>query len=430
LQSPSKGRTTYPEGPQDLVHRRLSHPGVIEKRGVALVAALLALALAPALASGQSLGTRLDRALATPGVTRAQTGAFAFNLQTSRLVYGRNTMRAFEPASVQKLTVAVTALDRFGPGYRIPTDVLGDGTKTGATWNGRLVLKGYGDPTLTLAKMRTLAQAIRASGIRTVTGRVIADESYYDTRRMCPGWKPSWYKIESPPLSALVVARAKVNGRTVDNPARAAGDALHAALRAAGVRVLHPPRVGKAPPGAVRLAGVHSSPLSLVVRTMNKMSDNFRAEMLLKHLGKKERGAGTSRAGAIVIRNELNQRGVPLQGVQIVDGSGLSPYDKLTARGVALLLVSAWFDSRVKSAFVSSLPIAGIDGTLEDRMERAPARGRVRAKTGTTMTSSALAGYAGTRYVFAILQNRPGIPWINARRAQDRFAQILAGAAS
>ena len=90
--------------------------------------------------------------------------------------------------------------------------------------------------------------------------------------------------------------------------------------------------------------------------------------------------------------------------------------------------MSAWFDNRVKSAFVSSLAIAGIDGTLADH-GAGPSRGRVRAKTGTTMTSSALAGYAGTRYVFAILQNRPGIPWINARRAQDR-AQILAGAAS
>ena len=99
-----------------------------------------------------------------------------------------------------------------------------------------------------------------------------------------------------------------------------------------------------------------------------------------------------------------------------MDGSGLSPYDKLTARGVALLLVSAWFDNRVKSAFVSSLAIAGIDGTLEDRMESGPARGRVRAKTGTTFTSSALAGYAGTRYVFAILQNRSGINWSALRR--------------
>ena len=111
-------------------------------------------------------------------------------------------MRAFEPASVQKLTVALTALDRFGPGYRIPTNVLGDGTKTGATWDGRLVLKGYGDPTLTLAKMRTLALAIRASGIRTVTGRVIADESYYDTRRMCPGQSGLMSRLVGPPRSA------------------------------------------------------------------------------------------------------------------------------------------------------------------------------------------------------------------------------------
>jgi D-alanyl-D-alanine carboxypeptidase/D-alanyl-D-alanine-endopeptidase (penicillin-binding protein 4) len=76
---------------------------------------------------------------------------------------------------------------------------------------------------------------------------------------------------------------------------------------------------------------------------------------------------------------------------------------------------------------VASLPIAGVDGTLRDRMRSGPARRRVRAKTGTTFGASSLSGYVGSRYVFSILQNGSRIPWDNARRAQDRFAQVLAG---
>ncbi|MDQ3858799.1 MAG: D-alanyl-D-alanine carboxypeptidase, partial [Actinomycetota bacterium] len=108
--------------------------------------------------------------------------------------------------------------------------------------------------------------------------------------------------------------------------------------------------------------------------------------------------------------------------------SGLSLRDRLTARAVVTLLRSARRDPRVSAAFYRSLPLAGVNGTLEDRMERGPAFARVRAKTGTTENASALSGFARRRYVFSILQNANPIPSWSARRAQDRFAQILAGA--
>jgi D-alanyl-D-alanine carboxypeptidase/D-alanyl-D-alanine-endopeptidase (penicillin-binding protein 4) len=161
---------------------------------------------------------------------------------------------------------------------------------------------------------------------------------------------------------------------------------------------------------------------------MNKMSDNFTAEMLMKHLGAQFRDQGTTAAGATVVRAELKSRGVPLAGVRLADGSGLSLLGRLTARAVGRLLVSAWGDPAVRPALVASLPIAGVDGTLEDRMRTGPARRRVRAKTGTTATASSLSGYVGTRYVFSILQNGHPIAWLSARKAQDRFARVLARA--
>jgi serine-type D-Ala-D-Ala carboxypeptidase/endopeptidase (penicillin-binding protein 4) len=401
--------------------------GVIGGRLPALVAALVVvLGALAAPASAQSLRERLDRALTVSGVSRAKTGAFALDLRSGRVVFGSNTTRSLEPASNQKLAVSVAALDRLGAGHRIPTEVLARGTRSGTTWRGRIFLKGYGDPTLTRAALRTLAVAVRNQGIRRVVGSIAGDESYFDTRRVAAGWRPSWYKIESPPLSALVVSRAKVSGRTVDNPALSAARLFRLALRANGVAVVGRAVVRRAPGTATYLTRIRSVTTATLLRKMNKMSDNFTAEMLVKHLGARLRGAGTTVAGCIVVRRALERRGVPMGGVRLVDGSGLSLFDRFTARALGRLLTSAWRDPAVRRPLVASLPIAGVDGTLKDRMRSGPARRRVRAKTGTTFRASALSGYVGSRYVFSILQNGSRIPWENARRAQDRFAQVLA----
>jgi D-alanyl-D-alanine carboxypeptidase/D-alanyl-D-alanine-endopeptidase (penicillin-binding protein 4) len=163
----------------------------------------------------------------------------------------------------------------------------------------------------------------------------------------------------------------------------------------------------------------------VVGRPITRDSDNFLAEMLLKALGADAGAAGTTAAGGRVVREVLAEAGAPLAGVRIVDGSGLSRLDRLTARSLVALLQAANADRDVRDAFLSSLAVAGVDGTLDDRMDRRPTVGRVIAKTGTTMVASSLSGYVRGRYVFSILQNG-GSTWA-ARAAQDRFVTILAG---
>ena len=388
---------------------------------------IAALALAAcAEAAATPLATRLERALAAPGVSWASTGVIATELPTRRVVYGRNADRALRPASNQKLVVALAALDELGPRFRIATRVLGEGRRDGAAWRGRLVLKGYGDPTLGRDDLARLARRVEAQGIQRVTGAIVGDESYFDARRTAPGWKPSFYKNECPPLSALVVGAGKLAGRTVDDPALAAARAFRQALRAEGIAVPRRAVRGVAAVGADPLAEAFSASMSAIVGRMNRESDNFLAETLLKELGARELGRGTTAAGARVARGVLAERDVPLAGVRIVDGSGLSGGNRLTARALAALLASAWSDPAIGDPFVRSLPVAGVNGTLKDRLARPPARGIVRAKTGTTREASTLSGYVGPRYVFSVLQNGNPIPWSSARRAQDRFAQVLA----
>ena len=392
----------------------------------ALVAALALLVLAPAAASAP-LAERLDRALASPGISWSATGVLALDLENGGLVYGRNAGLSLRPASNEKLPVALAALDELGRGAQIPTEVLGEGRLADRVWRGRLVLKGYGDPTLGHDDLALLARRVENAGIGRVTGGIVADESYFDTRRTAPGWKPRYYKNECPPLSALVVARARVGGWITGDPALAAAQAFRRALVAEGVAVGRGTAKATASSSAVELAEVTSPRLSLVVRQMNRASDNFYAEMLLKVLGANATGRGTSVAGARVVRRELADRGVPLEGVRIADGSGLSLDNRTTARALAALLISAWSDPKVSRPFYNSLPIAGVNGTLRHRMTRRPAYGHVRAKTGTTSSASALSGYVGTKYVFAVLQNGSPVPYWHARAAQDRFAHVLAG---
>jgi len=401
------------------------------RRRLAASLALLVLAAPVSTAAAPTprtaLKTRLARALRVPHVSPARSAGVAIDLATGATVYSQNATRSLEPASNEKLPVTYAALSLLGPAYRFETDVLGEGSLEGTVWHGALVLKGSGDPTLSTAGLRSLAAQLRVGGVRRVDGGIVADESWFDTRRTVAGWKPSFYLDESPPLSALVVDRDRLaSGRLSTNPALAAGQEFRTALRSAGIAVTGTVRMGLADDFSNVMASVFSPTLASIVRFMDRESDNFTAEMLLKQLGATQSEHGTSAAGAAVVTQALAAAGVPLAGVRIVDGSGLSLLDRLTAAALTTLLRVSWQDPTVRPTLLAALPVAGVNGTLDDRMRTGPAHGTVLAKTGTTSEASALSGYVRSRYVFAILQNGHPLAYWWARVAQDRFAQVLA----
>jgi serine-type D-Ala-D-Ala carboxypeptidase/endopeptidase (penicillin-binding protein 4) len=403
------------------------------RRGWIAVLACTAAAVFPVAASNSSASTkplpqRLAQALAVPHVAAARTGAIAFDLTNGTAVFERNPGLSLAPASNEKLAVTYAALEILGPDYRIETDVLGEGALFGTTWRGALVLQGHGDPTLSSADLVSLARQVRAAGIRRVAGPVLGDESYFDSRRTGPGWKPSFYISQSAPLSALTVDRTWFHTHHSGAPAAAAAALFKDALRRQGVIVTGRAVRGNANADAEPLGDVVSQPLSQLVRFMDHESDNFTAELLLKQVGASTGAVGTTAGGAEQVRATLSQAGIPLAGVRIADGSGLSELDRLTARTIVGILDAAWDDPIIRRAFVAALAVAGRSGTLKDRLRAAPARGAVIGKTGTTSIASALSGYVRQRYVFSVLQNGNPVSYWWARRAQDRFATVLAGA--
>jgi D-alanyl-D-alanine carboxypeptidase/D-alanyl-D-alanine-endopeptidase (penicillin-binding protein 4) len=396
---------------------------------VVLAVTLAALAVlgtaptSPEAASGD-LGTTLAGALHAPGIDPRQTGAVAIDLRSGATVYSQNAAASLLPASAEKLPIAYTALKVLGPRYRFRTEVVGAGKRDGAVWKGNLWLVGFGDPTLSKADLDRLARKFAATGIKRIAGRVLGDETHFDSRRDGHGWKRSYLGLESRPISALSVAGLPLTG--VNGSAVAAARAYARALERRGIVVTGRSGARRAPPAVLPIVFDLSDPLAAILRLVNAESDNFAAEMLLKELGSTEAQQGSSTSGARVVRRTLQAAGVSLAGVRIADGSGLSRFDRLTASSLAAILRAGAADPAIRAAWISSLAVAGVSGTLERRLDVRPTRGRGLAKTGTTLRASALAGFVGRRYVFAILQNGTPVPYWTARQAQDRFVTVLA----
>jgi serine-type D-Ala-D-Ala carboxypeptidase/endopeptidase (penicillin-binding protein 4) len=398
---------------------------VVRRSLVAALAAAVAFVPVATGASRLPLTARLAHALEVPSLDAQSSGAIAVDLTTGGVVFERNADTPLAPASNEKLPVTIAALRSLGPAYRFPTEVLGDGQLVGGTWQGDLYLKGFGDPTLTSSGLAKLAAALKRQGIRRVSGRLLGDESWFDTRRTAPGWKAAFYINECSPLSALVVDRGVYENHVAVRPALAAAGTFRQVLRRHGITT-GAVAVGPAPATAISLARIASAPLDQIIDFMDRQSDNFTAEMLLKQLGAMEGTGGTSAAGAAVVLSVLRDDAIPLTGVRIADGSGLSLDDRLTVRTIAALLLSAWNDPTIRTVLWGALPVAGVSGTLRNRLQTGPAHRAVRAKTGTTDEASALSGYVRRQYAFAVLENGRPVPVWSAHKAEDRFATALA----
>ena len=401
--------------------------GLRRKMGrIAWVAALLCAVLAPvAAAAGPRETVRaLDRQMRHAGTG---SGAYVVDLDSGRELYNRGADIARIPASVNKLYTTATALTRFGPDGQLVTEVLGGAQPDElGVLAGNLYLRGGGDPTFGRRQARRLARVLTGSGLTEVTGRVIGDESRFDPLRGGPasGFATS---VWVGPLSALTFNR----GLTVERrpsfqrrPALYAAQQFERALKRAGVDLGRRARAGVAPVDAVLLGEWASPPMASRIARTNRPSDTFMAETLAKALGAEFAANGSTAAGTGVIRAFASRFGAR---PRIVDGSGLSRRNATTPRDVVELLAGI-DDSEVAAEFHRSLAVAGVSGTLDERMRHSAARGRCRAKTGTLIGVSALAGYcdarAGARLGFAFLMN--GVTVLGAHPLQDRMTAALA----
>ena len=409
------------------------------------------------------LSARLSGLLATPALGSHVT-AVVGDPASGQVLFSRQGGSPAAPASTAKLATAVAALDVLGPGARLRTRVVED-TAAPAHGPARIILVGGGDPTLAAGRAAgseyprpaTLAALAKAtaralSRQHRAVARIGYDTSLYSGPALAPGWSPSYVTTGNvTPISALEVDQGRLlrSGKPQDaddpdnlrprsfTPAADAAAAFAGFLARDGIRVDGPARPAGMPHRADRVAAVSSPPLAAIVEQMLTESNNVIAENLARQVALAKGAPGSFSGAAATVTKVIRRLGAGA-GVHLVDGSGLSPDDRIPAATLfRLVSLAASAGHPELRAVITGMPVAGFSGTLTRGQSvfgdpAAAARGLLRAKTGNLDTVVSLAGLVddrdGSVLAFAFMADRlPSVQDLRpAASTVDKLAAALA----
>lgn len=456
------------------------------------------------------LEARIDQLLGVLVPARVRVGVAVLDVDSGRLLYGRNHDTPLNIASNVKLVTTAAALALLGPEYRFKTALYVDRDHKAGEYKN-LYLRGYGDPALGTEELWKLTTELVSRGVKRIKGDLIIDDTFFDEQRVGPAFEqknqdsayrapqgavslnynaigvrvlpgvgegqparvqldpPSAYfavqneartvergrtsiivetseEKDAPPGRERTIVRVRGTIRTnesagldynkrVAHPDLYAGYTLYELLQKRGITVGGKVTRGVAPPSALLIDTHYSLPLGVLARDINKRSNNFMAEQVLKSLGADSNGKpGSWQKGLQAVSRYLEGLGIQPGRYTMVNGSGLFDSNRFTAQQVVTLLRGAYRDFRIAADFVASLALSGADGTIAHRMASGPADRYVRAKTGTLNGVSCLSGYAGAPVpgalplrpplAFSILVNEVD-ETASAKRLQDAIVESL-----
>lgn len=345
-----------------------------------------------------------------------QLGMMVWDLTADSCLFRYHEKQRMRPASTQKCVTAVSALDLLGGDYELTTTLYytGEINDSLQLLNGDLYCKGGMDPLFGQKDLSAFVDAVKRLGVTTISGDIYADVCFKDTLHWGEGW---CWDDDNPSLVPLLV-----DGK---NRFR---ELLHTRLREAGISLR---TVGGTPDKNRQELCVRKHTLVDVLVPMMKRSDNLYAESIFYQIAHSQGGKNASaKAARNYIYQLMTNAGIDSTPVRVADGSGLSLYNYITPQVETLLLRYAWKNQRIYEHLLPALPVAGVDGTLANRMKGTPAAGNVKAKTGTVTGVSALAGYCTARnghlLCFSIMNQ--GVPTAKVGRDfQDRVCAVLCG---
>jgi len=445
-----------------------------------------------------------------PNFSNANWGVVIQSLVTGEYFYKRNENKLFMPASNTKLFTTAAGLLQLGSNYRFKTEIFMKGNIDGSILKGDLIVKGYGDPTISgrfynenITQVFELwADSLLERGIDEITGNIIGDDNVFDDKGLGTGWswdyESDWYAAPSGALSLndncvdIIITPTKVGSKaeittapnskyiilnsnvitvhkdssdgiyfhrergtnivtvygkinensetikrfsTINNPTQYFIVVFTDVLNKKGIRVKGFPLdvddlTEPLSYENIKLLFTHHSPLLKdLIKVINKSSQNFFSEQLIKTIGYEKEGIGTAANGISSAKKKFSDMGINPEGLQIVDGSGLSRLNLVSPNQIVSLLNFMYKDEQFLH-FYNSLPIAGVDGSLAKRMRKARTQNNVRAKTGFIGSARALSGYVFTGdkepVAFSIIVNNFTVPVVLADIIQDLVCLRLA----
>ena len=392
--------------------------------------------------SKDEIRSKIDKILnRLPAGTKA--GILVINPLTEDTLYSLNHTVSMIPASNTKLFTTAAALSIMGGDFVLATRLYSDDENiSDGTINGNIYLKGCGNSLFTQDDLQVMVDSLKNKGVKKITGKIIGDDSYFDEIYTRDDWiTDERANVKLPPISALVVDRNRRvvqryhRGRlrnylvNINNPPLHAATLLRTKLIASGILVSSSAEKGITPEKAYLILEKGITLRELIKQT-NKESDNFLAECLFKTIGAVASGKqGNSFYSTQAILSFISDNGIFSNGTSVVDGSGISRFDQVTVGSIAGLLEKMYFDDASFNDFYNSLSIAGVDGTLEERMNGTPVENNFHGKTGTLNGVSSISGYLncanGDDLVVSILFefNRQGANFY--RDIQDNIIEAL-----
>ncbi|MDR2388354.1 MAG: D-alanyl-D-alanine carboxypeptidase/D-alanyl-D-alanine-endopeptidase [Tannerellaceae bacterium] len=435
----------------------------------------------------QALAQFLD----SPFMQGASCAFLAKEIHTGEILYAHEADRIMPPASVLKLLTTATALEVLGPKHRFATTLEYDGALTDRVLRGNLYIRGSGDPTLGSAHIAPdrrrytpdqnnfispWVEALKAQGVREISGSVIADERIFDNEGVSMKWPwedlgsyygagcyglsvfDNTYELhlrsgrvgeqpeilfclpEIPSLgfhnhlrsariptdSSYLVGAPLARERylygavpanehdlvlrgDIPDPPLFLAQYVDRRLQEEGIAVGGQPTsfrllglLPKEPQASQKerkiLATTYSPPLSEVVRITNQRSHNLYAEALLRTLGlkyktKSNEVISSAEKGIRTIHAHWEKKGLDTSGLWMYDGCGLAPADKLTASFICNLLIYMATKSEHSDVFLSSLPRAGMEGTVSGILKATALQGKALLKSGSMSRVRTYAGF-------------------------------------
>ncbi len=441
-------------------------------------------------ASADELPVSIVQLLKQAGVPQDAVSVMAQRLDMPDPALVFNAEKPMNPASVMKLVTTYAALEQLGVNYRWRNAFYTTATLKGDVLQGDVVLRGSGDPALTVERFWLLVRKLRDVGVREIQGDVLLDRTYFQSSlgqvdfdgqpdraynatpdALLVNYKSTRFDFRLQNGSVLVSAFPALPGLVIDNrvmlgngacegwkqrlirrierqgdvvrvefsgryPAACAEQSLELSLldgeryaaqlfsqlwKESGGVLRGKVKVGEVPGSARLLASDDSLAMDEVVRLVNKYSNNVMARHLLLTLGAEQEGApANEQKGAKALRDWLKAKGYEYPELVIENGAGLSRQERISARHLGQVLQNAWF-SPVMPAFVASLPVVGVDGTMKSRLKNTPLSGRAYIKTGLLDGVRAMAGYVLDKedrmwlVVFVVNHSRAG----EAKEAMD-----------
>jgi D-alanyl-D-alanine carboxypeptidase/D-alanyl-D-alanine-endopeptidase (penicillin-binding protein 4) len=328
----------------------------------------------------QNLQARLDTLTSDSMFNYTQLGLMVYDITADSTLYTYGAKQILRPASTMKLLTAVTALDQLGANYKFSTSLYYTGEVEDSVLVGDLYCVGGMDPLFDQTDMAYFSASVKALGIHTLKGRIVAVTNFKEPELLGEGW---CWDDDNPSLTPLLI-----NGKD---------DFINHLIQQLGKDSIatEGPIEFTALPKDATLLCQRSHAIQDVLIPMMKDSNNLYAESMFYQIGAAT-GAHPAKASHTrnAIKRTLHKAGITGSHYKIADGSGLSLYNYVTPELLTKLLVYAYRHPSIYRYLYVSLPVAGEDGTLKKRMKDTPAQISVRAKTGTLTGISSLAGYA------------------------------------